>query len=68
MNRIVNDGISYLVLNSAGDVVERCHNLATAKHYARKVDRLQRMHARQTFTQQAEAFIAHQEQYFNTAL
>ena len=60
MNRIAFDGISYLVLNSAGDVIERCHNMATAKHYARKTTP-----AMQTFTQQAEAFIAHQEQYFN---
>ena len=37
MNRIAFNGSSYLVINSAGDVIETCHNMATARHYARKM-------------------------------
>ena len=44
MNRsIAFDGISYLVLNAAGDVIERCHNRATAQYYANKVEPTVRM-------------------------
>lgn len=37
MNRIAFNGSSYLVINSAGKVIETCHNMATARHYARKM-------------------------------
>ena len=34
--RIVNTGFNFLVVSPDGDIVERCHNRATAAHYQRK--------------------------------
>ncbi len=55
MNRsIAYDGISYLVLNAAGDVIERCHNRATAQYYANKPVRSTRM---ETFMDHANWYV-----------
>ena len=34
--RIVNNGYNFLVVSPDGDIVERCHNRATAVYYQRK--------------------------------
>ncbi len=58
MNRsIAFDGISYLVLNAAGDVIERCHNRATAQYYANKVQPTVRM---ETFMEHANWYVEQQ--------
>ena len=54
---IAYDGISYLVLNAAGDVIERCHNRATAQHYVNKTRPSTRM---QTFTAHANWYVDQQ--------
>jgi len=55
MNRsIAFDGISYLVLNAAGDVIERCHNRATAQYYANKTQPTVRM---ETFMDHANWYV-----------
>lgn len=56
MNRIAFNGSSYLVINSAGDVIETCHNMATARHYARKMTP-----AMQTFSDHCARFEASED-------
>ena len=53
MNRIAFNGSSYLVINSAGKVIETCHNMATARHYARKVTP-----AKVSWAQDVDAYLA----------